>query len=249
MSRLGLNPSWLQSCCIPCYPVYIEALEPSLIDRLLILDLPFDRSRVICFDLSSSQQYIVSPQNSSLIVTMPKLSIFNFLSLPHEPLVRHLTNHIHGGNTTSRSLEWDYTDIRRVESWDIFCLETLRDRFGPLFDLNILSASLVGVIPDNYLNIRSEHQLEILFHMTIFTRVNIALQSVNIHLDQRPHLLGVFGKVSDRQVISPGLQYGGLVNQISLSISALITVNFIQLPSAISNFLQNGLMIVGSLRL
>lgn len=139
---------------------------------------------------------------------MAKLSIFNFLSLPHEPPVRHLTNRIHGGNTTSRSLEWDYTDIRRVESWDLFCLETLRDRFGPLFDLNILSASLVEIIPDNYLSIRSEHQLEILFHMTVFTRVNIALQSVNIHLSQRPHLLGAFGKVSDRQVISPGLQYG-----------------------------------------
>src|ERR1700721_495884 len=126
---------------------------------------------------------------------MAKLSIFNFLSLPHEPLVRHLTNHIHGGNTTSRTLEWDYTDIRRVESLDLFCLETLRDRFGPLFDLKILGASLVEVIPDNYLNIRSEDQLVIFFHMTIFTRVNIALKSVNIHLNQTPHLLVVFGKV------------------------------------------------------
>ncbi|OCK92777.1 uncharacterized protein K441DRAFT_662388 [Cenococcum geophilum 1.58] len=44
--------------------------------------------------------------------------------------------------------------------------------------------------------------------MTIFTRVNITSQSVNIHLNQKPHLLGAFGKVPDRRVISPGLQYG-----------------------------------------
>lgn len=66
------------------------------------------------------------------------------------------------------------------------------------------SRSYTGQLPQYSL----KGQLEILFHMTIFTRVNIALQPVNIHLDQRPHLLGAFGKVSDRQVISPGLQYG-----------------------------------------
>jgi hypothetical protein len=87
-------------------------------------------------------------------------------------------------------------------------LETLRNRFGPLFDLNNLGNSLVKFVPDNYFNIHSEHQLEIFFHMTIFMRVNIALQSVNIHLNQIPQGLAAFGKVSDRQVISPGLQYG-----------------------------------------
>jgi hypothetical protein len=139
---------------------------------------------------------------------MADLSIFDFLTLPHKPLIRHLTDHINGGNTTSRSYEWDYTDIRRVESWDLFCLETLRIRFGSLFDLRILSTSLVEVVLDNYLNIRSEHQLEILLHMTRFTRVNIALKSINIHLSQTPHLLDTFDKISERHVISPGLQYG-----------------------------------------
>ncbi|KAF4627226.1 hypothetical protein G7Y89_g10930 [Cudoniella acicularis] len=139
---------------------------------------------------------------------MADLSIFDFLNLPHKPLIRHLTDHINGGNTTSRSHEWDYTDIRRVESWDLFSLETLRVRFGQLFDLRISRPSLLEIVPDNYLNIHSELQLEILLHMTRFTRVNIALQSVNTHLNQTPHLLDTFDKVSERQVISPGLQYG-----------------------------------------
>jgi hypothetical protein len=139
---------------------------------------------------------------------MADLSIFDFLTRPHRPLVRHLTHHINGGNTTSRSLEWDYTDIRCIESWDLFSLETLKIRFGQLFDLRIPRNSPLEVVPDNYLNIHSELQLEILLHMTRFTRVNIALQSVNTHLNQIPHLLDTFNKVSDRQAISPGLQYG-----------------------------------------
>jgi len=137
---------------------------------------------------------------------MADLSIFDFLTRPHKPLI-HLTDHINGANTTSRSHEWDYTDIRRIESWDLFCLETLRIRFGSLLDLRISRTSLLEVVPDNYLNIHSELQLEILLHMTRFTRVNIALQSLNIHLNQTPHLLDTFCKVSERQVISPGLQY------------------------------------------
>ena len=138
---------------------------------------------------------------------MADLSIFEFLNFPHKPLIRHLTDHINGGNTTSRSHEWDYTDIRRVESWDLFSLETLRRRFGPLFDLRIPRTSLLEVVPDNYLDIHSELQLEILLHMTRFTRVNMALQSLDIRLNQTPHLLD-FDQVSERQVISPGLQYG-----------------------------------------
>ena len=139
---------------------------------------------------------------------MADLSIFDFLTHPHKPLVRHLTDHVNGGNTTSRSQEWDYTDIRRVESWDLFSLETLWIRFGPLFDLRISRTSLLEVVPDNYLDIHSELQLEILLHMTRFTRVNIALQLLNILLNQTRDLLDGFGKVSERQVISPGLQYG-----------------------------------------
>jgi len=80
---------------------------------------------------------------------MADLSIFEFLNFPHKPLIRHLTDHINGGNTTSRSHEWDYTDIRRVESWDLFSLETLRRRFGPLFDLRIPRTSLLEVVSDN----------------------------------------------------------------------------------------------------
>lgn len=106
---------------------------------------------------------------------MADLSIFEFLNFPHKPLIRHLTDHINGGNTTSRSHEWDYTDIRHVESWDLFSLETLRRRFGPLFDLRIPRTSLLEVVPDNYLDIYSELQLEILLYITRFTRVNIAL--------------------------------------------------------------------------
>lgn len=87
---------------------------------------------------------------------MEELSIFEFLSLPHTPLVRHLTRHINGGNTTSKALEWDYADTRLVEPWGEFCLETFKLRFRPLFDLKIRRASLLGEVPDNYLNIRSE---------------------------------------------------------------------------------------------
>lgn len=87
-------------------------------------------------------------------------------------------------------------------------METLRIRFGPLFDLRISRTSLLEVVLDNYLNIHLELQLEILLHMTRFTRVNIALQSLNIHLNQTPHLLDTFNKVLERQVISLGLQYG-----------------------------------------
>jgi hypothetical protein len=47
---------------------------------------------------------------------MADLSIFEFLTHLYKPVVRHLTNHVNRGNTTSRSQEWDYTDIRRVES-------------------------------------------------------------------------------------------------------------------------------------
>jgi len=43
----------------------------------------------------------------------------------------------------------DYTDIRHVESWDLFSLETLRRRFGPLFDLRIPRTSLLEVVSDN----------------------------------------------------------------------------------------------------
>ncbi|KFZ10794.1 hypothetical protein V502_07925 [Pseudogymnoascus sp. VKM F-4520 (FW-2644)] len=139
---------------------------------------------------------------------MADLSIFDFLTHPHKPFVRHLTDHVNGGNTTSRSQEWDYTDIRRVESWDLFSLETLRIRFGPLLDLRISRAFLLEVVADNYLDIHSELQLEILLHMTRFTRVNIALKSLNVLLNQSLHLLDAFEKVLERQVISPGLQYG-----------------------------------------
>lgn len=139
---------------------------------------------------------------------MADCTILDFLTRSHKPLIRHLTDRINGGNTTSRSHEWDYTDIRRIESWDLFCWETLRLRFGQLFNLKISSTSLQEVVPDNYLNIHSELQLEILLHMTRFTRVNTALQSLNIHLNQTPNLLDTFYQVSERQVISPGLQYG-----------------------------------------
>jgi hypothetical protein len=44
--------------------------------------------------------------------------------------------------------------------------------------------------------------------MTRFTRVNIALKSLNIRLNQTQDLLDTFDKVSERQVISPGRQYG-----------------------------------------
>jgi hypothetical protein len=69
------------------------------------------------------------------------------------------------------------------------------------------AAGKAVIVPDNYLNIHSELQLEILLHMTRFTRVNIALQSLNMHLNQIPHLLETSDKVSERQVISPSLQY------------------------------------------
>jgi hypothetical protein len=139
---------------------------------------------------------------------MEDLSIFDFLNLPHKPLIRHLTNHINGGNTSSRSREWDFTDIRHLDPWDLFSLETLRFRFGRLFDLKISTAALLEVVPDNYLDINSELQLEVLLHMTRFTRVNIALQSLNTHLNQTTHLADSFVKVAERQVISPGLQSG-----------------------------------------
>jgi hypothetical protein len=90
---------------------------------------------------------------------MADLSVFDFLNLPHKPLIRHLTDHINGGNTASRSQEWDYTDIRRVESWDLFSLETLKIRFDLLFDLRIPRTPLLEVVPDNYLDIHSELQL------------------------------------------------------------------------------------------
>ena len=43
--------------------------------------------------------------------------------------------------------------------------------------------------------------------MTIFTKVNIALEGINIHLSQTPRLQDTFDKLTGRQVISKGLQY------------------------------------------
>ncbi|KAG4431975.1 hypothetical protein IFR05_012548 [Cadophora sp. M221] len=125
---------------------------------------------------------------------MADSSIFDFLNVPHKPLIRHLTDHINGGNTTSRSHEWDYTDIRRLEYWDLFSLKTLRIRFGPLFDITTsISTWSFNWNPP---------------YMTRFTRVNIALQSLNVRLNHTPDLLDTFDKVSERQVICTGLQYG-----------------------------------------
>ncbi len=87
---------------------------------------------------------------------MADLSIFDFLNLLHKPLIRYLTDYINRGNTASRSQEWDYTDIRRIESWDLFSLETLKIRFNLLFDLRILRTPLLEVVLDNYLDIYSE---------------------------------------------------------------------------------------------
>ncbi|KAJ8059163.1 hypothetical protein OCU04_012137 [Sclerotinia nivalis] len=139
---------------------------------------------------------------------MTNLTISEFLTIPHKPLIRHLTKHIKGGNTISRSHGWDYTDIRCAESWDQFSLETLTNRFGPLFDLRISSSSLQDKVPGNYLKIRSEHRLEILLHMTRLTRVNIALQYVNKHLIRNEQLSNRFERLLERHAISPGLQYG-----------------------------------------
>jgi hypothetical protein len=62
--------------------------------------------------------------------------------------------------------------------------------------------------------------LEILLHMTRFTRVNIALQSLNTHFNQTPHLFDTLGKVLERQVISPGLQFGAVKPDLTFNLYA-----------------------------
>ncbi|RFU27381.1 hypothetical protein B7463_g8949, partial [Scytalidium lignicola] len=139
---------------------------------------------------------------------MVELSIREFLSIPHQPVTRHITRHINGGNTTSRSREWDYTDARWLEPWDEFCPERLELEFGPLLDLRGPSISHIEDVMDNYRDIHSEAQLVILQHMSIFTRVNRTWEACNNYLSQSQLLPDHLSKLSDRQVISQGLQYG-----------------------------------------
>lgn len=76
--------------------------------------------------------------------------------------------------------------------------------------------------------------------MTWFTKVNIALQSLNTHLNETTHLADSFVKVAERQVISPGLQSGARNHRL---IFHPYNARIGHLLLAISNSTRNGLMI------